>query len=577
MSPDHEAFEAIEWAAGAGVTLGYGDGTFRPGLPMHRDHAVLFVERFYDDVLQAAQSPAFTRADMLLLLHAINVGTSPAATAATDTDAEWVFEIPPNPFWLERNRAVLAFFRGCCETSEDEEAMKQMWNELAGYGCDASVRGVCAGLAAGAMPAFSSARACPTGWSLLGAIWLDPQYDRMACYHPDHIGYISSRALYRSDVADPRGVRSDHWAAQTFSDVRPNHGAFEAIEWAAEAGVTLGYGDGTFRPGLPMHRDHAVLFVERFYDDVLQASQSPSFTRADMMRVLHAINNGSTFKAVAAGGLHSCGLRTDNTITCWGHNIYGQADAPSGSFKAVTAGGGHSCGLRTDDTIVCWGYNEDGQTDAPSGAFKAVSAGELHSCGLRTDDTITCWGDNTRWATPPPTPTGHTEAPEGSFHAVSVGTSHSCGLRTDDTITCWPPDGGLWEVVTLGSGHTDVPSGSFKAVTTGGYHSCGLRTDNTIVCWGYNNGGQTDAPSGTFKAVSAGEFHSCGLRSDNSVACWGYSGEGETDAPSGSFKAVSAGGYHSCGLHSDNSVTCWGSNWEGQANGPVARLQSGLP
>ena len=58
---------------------------------------------------------------------------------------------------------------------------------------------------------------------------------------------------------------------------------------------------------------------------------------------------------ITAGRGHTCGLRTDNTITCWGNNRSGQADAPSGSFKAVTAGGGHTCGLRTDDTITCWG------------------------------------------------------------------------------------------------------------------------------------------------------------------------------------------------------------------------------
>ncbi|MDE0607034.1 MAG: RCC1 domain-containing protein, partial [Acidimicrobiaceae bacterium] len=30
------------------------------------------------------------------------------------------------------------------------------------------------------------------------------------------------------------------------------------------------------------------------------------------------------------------------------------------AFEAVTAGGIHSCGLRTDDTITCWGDNDDG-------------------------------------------------------------------------------------------------------------------------------------------------------------------------------------------------------------------------
>ncbi|MDE0162479.1 MAG: RCC1 domain-containing protein, partial [Acidimicrobiaceae bacterium] len=33
---------------------------------------------------------------------------------------------------------------------------------------------------------------------------------------------------------------------------------------------------------------------------------------------------------------HSCGLRTDDTITCWGDNEYGQADAPAGTTTTTT-------------------------------------------------------------------------------------------------------------------------------------------------------------------------------------------------------------------------------------------------
>ena len=40
-----------------------------------------------------------------------------------------------------------------------------------------------------------------------------------------------------------------------------------------------------------------------------------------------------------------------------------QTDAPSGQFNAVSAGGLHACGLRTNNTITCWGYNANGQTD----------------------------------------------------------------------------------------------------------------------------------------------------------------------------------------------------------------------
>ena len=85
---------------------------------------------------------------------------------------------------------------------------------------------------------------------------------------------------------------------QRFSDVPPEHEAFEAIEWAAEVELTLGYGDGTFKPAQPLSRRHAVVFMERFYDDILGADgeegfTSDRFTRADMMVLLKTINDGA--------------------------------------------------------------------------------------------------------------------------------------------------------------------------------------------------------------------------------------------------------------------------------------------
>ena len=84
-----------------------------------------------------------------------------------------------------------------------------------------------------------------------------------------------------------------------------------------------------------------------------------------------------SFWAVGAGDSHTCGLRIDDRITCWGSNEHGQTNAPSGwfgrhhrllgrqliwagrrpsgVFEAVTAGTSHSCGLRTDGVVECWG------------------------------------------------------------------------------------------------------------------------------------------------------------------------------------------------------------------------------
>ena len=155
--------------------------------------------------------------------------------------------------------------------------------------------------------------------------------------------------------------------------------------------------------------------------------------------------------------------------------------------STLVGGGGHLCGLRTDATITCWGSNYHGQADAPDGRFSAIAAGASTSCGVRTDGTITCWGRNDH---------GQADAPDGRFSAIAAGTDHSCGVRTDGTITCW----GLNDY-----GQADAPDGRFSAVAAGRWHSCGLRTDGTITCWGYNRYGQADAPDGRFSAVDVGK------------------------------------------------------------------------
>ena len=158
--------------------------------------------------------------------------------------------------------------------------------------------------------------------------------------------------------------------SQRFPDVPPEHYAFEAVEWAAEVGVTTGYTDNTFKPDRPLTKAHAWLFLERYYNEVFQANESEDFTRGQMMVLLKAINDGT------------------------GAGSSGESDTPQG-FTAITAGTGHSCGLRTGGTAQCWGYDGDGEADVPLGAFTAITAGRDHSCGLRTGGTAKNTGATT--------------------------------------------------------------------------------------------------------------------------------------------------------------------------------------
>ena len=257
---------------------------------------------------------------------------------------------------------------------------------------------------------------------------------------------------------------------------------------------------------------------------------------------------------IAAGSRHTCALRANGSITCWGSNENGQLNVPAGEFTAVTGGDLHTCALRTDGSIACWGDNRFGQLNVPVGEFTAVVAGVWHSCGLRIDATITCWGDSVYWTSVPAA---------GRYSAVAPGWPHACGLRTDGSIDCWG------RVGTPDFGYLNAPVGQFSGLASAGNTTCGLRSDGNTVCWGLNTQGQADPPSGQFSGIFAGARHFCGLRADAAMVCWGYNVYGQADAPGGRFSDVDGGWGHTCGLRTDGTVVCWGWNDYGQTDVPA--------
>jgi alpha-tubulin suppressor-like RCC1 family protein len=273
---------------------------------------------------------------------------------------------------------------------------------------------------------------------------------------------------------------------------------------------------------------------------------------------------------LSAGAYHTCGVKRDGTLACWGNSSHGQLGAPSGTFTQVNAWGDHTCGIKSDGTLICWGDNLFGQlTNIPSGTFRQVSG----PCGIKSDGTLACWEIKQvpivtmPWRPNPNAPLvwnnsqGQlTALPSGPFTQISG----SCGIKRDGTLACW----GKSNFSRL----TDIPSGTFTQISVGGFSACGVKSDSTLACWGYdwetNSIGQlTNIPNGTFRQVSAGERHTCGVRSEGALACWGMNTEGQlTNIPSGTFRQVSTGAFHTCALKSDGMVACWGDNSQWQLN-----------
>ena len=305
--------------------------------------------------------------------------------------------------------------------------------------------------------------------------------------------------------------------------------------------------------------------------------------------------------ALATGYHHSCALKADGAVNCWGGNNYGQlgdgstvnrpsptvvsglitlVDVVTGvKVVAISVGTYHTCALKSNGVVRCWGYNGYGQLGDGTTANKstptavpsltevaALTTGWKHSCALKTDGTVRCWGansngqlgDGTTVDKSTPTPTvvpalfiGLT--PMTGVATITSGDTHNCALKTDGTVRCWGDNtyGKLGDGTnTLRTTPVVVPGlAGVAAVSAGIDHSCALQTDSTVRCWGYNGGGQLGDGTIVNKsspvavpsilslaniltgvkvaALATGYNHSCALKTDGAVRCWGANSYGQ--------------------------------------------------
>ena len=353
-----------------------------------------------------------------------------------------------------------------------------------------------------------------------------------------------------------------------------------------------------------------------------------------------AVTGLSSAVAITTGFAHTCALLANGSADCWGRNNVGQLGigtlarsafpatvvGSGGSFTArdVAAGRNHTCAVRANGTVSCWGSNDSGQIgDGTSGINRlspvavsglsnavAIAAGDAHTCALMAGGTVRCWGLNTSGqlgngtfsSSSIPIPVSNLTNVVAIAAGGGIGNSHTCALLANGTVRCWGANGSG----QVGDGTTSVRTSPvpvrvhglftdfnlFNAVSiaVGEFHSCALLADGNARCWGANGSGQlgngTLTPQLTATlvtgltdvvALAGGNTHTCALLVNSMARCWGGNLLGQlgnnTTTPqslpgdvSNLVNAVAiAGGFgHTCALAANGGANCWGDNSTGQ-------------
>jgi len=177
---------------------------------------------------------------------------------------------------------------------------------------------------------------------------------------------------------------------------------------------------------------------------------------------------------ISAGVAHACAVNEAGEGLCWGRNDRKQVSASTAtvtspysvaleqgqSFKAISAGGNHTCGLLQGGEAYCWGANERGQLGVPGSGdfavpqrngtnvrFDSITTGADFTCALARQGNGAaqgdgyCWGGNGWSQLGDGRADGYQTGPVRStvgFKSISAGRFHVCGTSlTPEKGYCW--------------------------------------------------------------------------------------------------------------------------------------------
>jgi len=241
----------------------------------------------------------------------------------------------------------------------------------------------------------------------------------------------------------------------------------------------------------------------------------------------------------APGAEHGCAIDRQGTMHCWGDNDEGQLglDAPGDFMPEIRttptplaldgwlfarSGQAVTCGIRSDETLFCWGRNSTAQLGFPADVMQRrfptqvddrrwsmVAPGQNHSCGLDAAGALWCWGANAHFNLGNGSMRS-SDTPErvddGPYVDVDTDTFHGAAVGEDGLLYGWGRniEGQLGFPFSMAELTVPTPlateiEGRWAEVSTGRFHTCARREDGAVFCTGANEEGKlgigsTDRP-----------------------------------------------------------------------------------
>ncbi|VAX01223.1 BNR repeat domain protein [hydrothermal vent metagenome] len=334
--------------------------------------------------------------------------------------------------------------------------------------------------------------------------------------------------------------------------------------------------------------------------------------------------DGGSWDKVSTNDFHTCGIKLDNSLWCWGRNNVKQlgfASTPEISFMQFVTQ--VSPPLTVDS-------NQQLLFDPLTDVWIDVSVGAAQSCAISAkrdapakQGKLWCWGNNSFRELGLPLSAAEVSNkdlpslnPIGSasdWVKVVAGRAQTCAINNIGETFCFGYDAPVqfsgfgYQVTAVGGQNSD-----WQSITLGFNHACGIKlvnSENKLFCWGQQQYSQlgtgfsynslipnlvvadsipVDDPY-VWKQLDTGSTHSCAIKNDDTLWCWGRSYSGQLGLgnvlpnttlqqvqPNTKWLEVKSNFRTTCARKVDNTLWCWGFNQRAQ-QGNGSRINSFSP